>query len=123
MQQLQPLCDQFGEEVVHAGGVAPGPIKAGDEAELGRVIRDHEQDRDGHCGRLRRISGVVVRRRDDQGHVTLDQVGGQLWKLIVSALRVPIFNCYVLTPMYPPSARAARNAAARFPMNAEAEPA
>src|SRR5262249_49937544 len=86
-QQAQPLCRQLSREKIDAGRVAARSGEAGDKTELDRVVADAEDDRD----RRRCRSGGEYRRRgtgrDDYRDPATDQIGRQLWKLIVAAFR------------------------------------
>ena len=54
VQQPQPLRHHLGGEEINAGRIAARPGKAGDQAELDRVVASAEDDRDGRGCRLGR---------------------------------------------------------------------
>jgi hypothetical protein len=73
VQQLGPLRFQRSNEEIHAGGIAAGPVEAGDEPQRDRVVGTHEHDR----YRLRSGLGVPHRRciRDDDTNLPTNQIG------------------------------------------------
>jgi hypothetical protein len=95
-QQTQPLRRQFSREKIDACRVASWPGKVSDKTKLDRVIADAEDDGDrGRC----RFGGERSRRgsgRDDHRHSAANQIGSELWKPIVVALRRPDLDPNVL---------------------------
>jgi hypothetical protein len=96
VQECQPLRNQLIREKIDSRQVSARPCKAGDKAELDRIVADQEDDgnRGGRrFGRHRR--GTASGGND--GHLTTNEIARQCRQLIVFALRPTVFHCYVVT--------------------------
>src|SRR5215469_4462930 len=85
-QQMKALRPELGDEAIHAGGIAPGTVEAGDKADLDGIAAAGEYDRNIRGSplcrqRRRRIIG------DEDGNVAANQIGGQSRQQVFSALR------------------------------------
>ena len=98
-QQLQPLRQQLRSVQSHAGGIAARPVDASHEAIADWIRADNEEDRNGRGRLLRRPRRHCAPGRDDQGDLTVHQVGCQVRKPRKLTVRpavldrdVPAFN-------------------------------
>ena len=84
-------------QIDHAGEIAAGTVEARNEPKLDRIRSHHEDNRDrlgrrlggAHCGR--------VSERDNDTHLTTDQIGRQGWQAIGLTICPAVFDQHVAT--------------------------
>ena len=95
VQKLQTLGLQFRPEKAHARDIAPGSIKARDEAEHDRIAGADKDNRNLRGCRL----GYRCRRgiRGDHSHFTTYKIGSHYLEAIVLTPSPPVIHCDVFT--------------------------
>src|SRR6185312_346736 len=76
-QKLQPLRSHHGGEVDRAGRISTGASEAGDETIFHRIATARKDDRNGRSCRLGYDRRMQAACRNDNRHLTTDEVGDQ----------------------------------------------
>ncbi len=92
VHQLEPLLPGIDVERDHAGEITARPIEARDESGFNRVDAAVKDDGNRPGRSLRRHRCGISSDRRDHGHVTANEIGGQLWQPLVLVFRPAIFD-------------------------------
>ncbi len=95
-QELKPLSRKVMSEVSYSRNVAARPVQAGDKTAPHGIVAGREDNRYRRRSCLRRICRAYSIGRDDHGHLTADQVGGQCWQLRQLSICPAVFDRHVL---------------------------
>src|SRR5262245_34680369 len=119
-EEPQPLSLHRTEQQIYPGGVAAGPVEAGDEALLDRIAAADEDD--GRCcgHRLGSQSRGRAAGRSDHRRVAMNQIGSKRRQTVEMALRPAVFDPHVSALdeagfMKPVSLRPRRNMSRKCP--------
>ena len=96
MQESEPLCHDLGGEEINAGRIAARPGKAGDQAELDRVVASAEGDRDGRGCSFCRLGAEAEAGGGDHRHAAAHQFGHDCREALVLALHPVVLDGHVL---------------------------
>jgi hypothetical protein len=96
MQKPESLGFHFGDEQVYPGGVSSRAIEARDEAEVDGVSANHKYDRNCRCCTFGRKCRRLAAYRNNDRHLTMDQVGGESREPIVLSVSPAILDRNVL---------------------------
>src|SRR6516165_744753 len=96
MQKPNSLGLHFGDEQVYPGGVSSRAIEARDEAQFDGVSSNHEYNRNCRCCTFSRKCRRLAAYRNNDRHLTMDQVGGEIRQPIVLSVGPAILDRHVL---------------------------
>jgi hypothetical protein len=87
VQQSKSLGHHLVDEKIDAGGIAPGPGKAGNKPKLDWVFADTEDNWNRRGCSFCRERGRRAASRSDHGHPATDQIEHQGQQVVVMALK------------------------------------